>query len=61
MDSALIGYSESTFRFIYSYEKLIQHWVDNDKMTISEAKEWFDYNVEHLTKKEEGIIVLSEE
>ena len=42
-DEAIIGVSHND-RVIYSFEKMVQHLMDKDKMTEEEAIEFIEYN-----------------
>ena len=41
--SAFVGISNDN-RAIYSFEKMVEHLVEKDKMTDDEAREFIDYN-----------------
>ena len=44
-DDAIIGYDASGFCVVYDYNKCLEVLVKNDKMSMSEAHEYMEFNV----------------
>ena len=60
LDYAIIGTTHTGY-FVYSYERMIEHFVSADDMTIDEAIEWIDHNVMWVNGGEGFVILYSDE
>lgn len=56
LDDCILGYSEDGI-LIYSYTRMIDHFTEEDGMTVDEAAEWIDYNVMGLMPNGMGFIM----
>ena len=45
LDNCAIAFDIETNKIIYDYDKIVDHFQENDGMDYEEAIEWVDYNV----------------
>ena len=58
-DTACVGVTEDG-RAVYDYDKMVQHLVNEDKMSEEEAMEFIDYNtIRSLPYQENAPIVMT--
>lgn len=57
LDNCISGISNNGL-LIYSYEKLINHFINEEEMTEDDAIEWIDYNIFGLLGNGKGFIIM---
>lgn len=58
-DTACVGITENG-RLVYDYDKMVQHLVNEDKMSEEDAIEFIDYNtIRSLPYQENAPIVMT--
>mgnify|MGYP003134712737 CR=1 FL=1 len=57
IDGAVLGYTDPGI-LVYSYQKLIDHFVEEQEMDIGVAYEWVDFNVLPLASYRDGFVLV---
>ena len=57
IDSAVLGYTDPGI-LVYSYKKLIEHFIESNDWDRETAYEWVDYNVLRLQQYNGGFVVV---
>ena len=57
IDSAVLGYTDPGI-LVYSYKKLIEHFIESNDSDRDTAYEWVDYNVLRLQQHKAGFVVV---
>lgn len=57
IDSAVLGYTDPGI-LVYSYQKLIDHFVKEQEMDIGDAYEYVDFKVLPLASYREGFVLV---
>ena len=57
IDSAVLGYTDPGI-LVYSYQKLIDHFVEEQEMNIGVAYEWVDFSILPLASYRDGFVLV---
>lgn len=59
LDDCILGYSQDGV-LIYSYKRMVEHFINSDGMLDEDAVEWIDYNVMGLLPNGRGFVICFE-